>query len=250
MPDTNESRSSIIQSVKTRLGFFTLVILIIESLLGLMVYKSEGLDKTYLILGMLATLEIVVLLVGLSLFKDLSRIIVVALVSLLLAMITTIPINKWLVKAQVPVVSDYDLYLTSPMTSVGEQRYKEIHQVAMHLITMLRSESKFKVYYPGEGLDEKTQFNIPSVYWSENVRNIRKSKGFILIYPEKVATSALIELGFAIALEKTIHIFVPQKNILPYLLRDPPTNVHIIEYGRDFSDFIKVIDKDGRKIFQ
>ena len=37
-------------------------------------------------------------------------------------------------------------------------------------------------------------------------------------YPQKVATSALIELGFAIAYNKRIIIVTPQKNILPYLV--------------------------------
>jgi hypothetical protein len=252
MPVTNENRSSIIQAVRTPLGFFTLVILIIESLLGLLAYQSQGSDKIYLILGMLAALVIVVLLVGLSLFKDLAtRIIIVAVVSLA---IIIIPIQKsnLFTTSNLPTTSLYNLYLISPITSVTPEQYKEIHEAAMYFVSNLRSRcSKFTVYYPGENIIDNTQPDIASVYWSRNVENIiSKSENFVLFYPEKVATSALIELGFAIALKKPVHIFVPQKDIMPFLLRDPPPNVHIIEYGRNFSDFKKVIDKDVREIFQ
>ena len=47
------TRLDLIQTVKTPLGFFTLVVLIVEVIFGVAANFSEGSDRTYLIIGML-----------------------------------------------------------------------------------------------------------------------------------------------------------------------------------------------------
>ena len=53
------SRVAIIESVQTPLGFFVLVVLIVEAIFGITANFSTGNDKTYLIAGMTPTLMIV-----------------------------------------------------------------------------------------------------------------------------------------------------------------------------------------------
>ncbi len=55
------SRVEILQAVRTPLGFFVLLVLIVEVILGLVTGLSSGTDRTYLIFGMLA---LIFLLVG------------------------------------------------------------------------------------------------------------------------------------------------------------------------------------------
>ena len=65
------TRIDIIQTVKTPLGFFTLVVLIVEGILGVITANlSQGADRTYLILGMLLLIFLLVVIVAIfALFR-------------------------------------------------------------------------------------------------------------------------------------------------------------------------------------
>src|SRR5712692_9381528 len=65
-----DSRVSIINTVQTPLGFFVLVVLIVEAILGITATFSSGNDKTFLIGGMLALIFLLVLIVsGMAVFR-------------------------------------------------------------------------------------------------------------------------------------------------------------------------------------
>jgi hypothetical protein len=57
---SSESRTSIIQSVKTPLGFFTLAVLITEVILGLLASKASGGDFTILVVSMVILMFVLV----------------------------------------------------------------------------------------------------------------------------------------------------------------------------------------------
>ncbi len=64
------ARVDIIQTVKTPLGFFTLVVLVVEVILGIAANFSQGTDRTYLIVGMLSLIFLLVIIVaGLAVFR-------------------------------------------------------------------------------------------------------------------------------------------------------------------------------------
>src|SRR5205807_154745 len=67
------TRESIINAVQTPLGFFVLVVLIVEAILGITTNFSSGNDKTYLVIGMLVLLFLLVLIVaGMAIFRPAS----------------------------------------------------------------------------------------------------------------------------------------------------------------------------------
>lgn len=51
--NNRNDRMEILQPVKTPLGFFTVVILVVEVIMGVSVSLSQGLDRKLLILGKL-----------------------------------------------------------------------------------------------------------------------------------------------------------------------------------------------------
>lgn len=57
-------RVSIIETVKTPLGFFTLAVLLVEAVLGITANLSEGTDRTYLIVSMIALIFLLVAIVA------------------------------------------------------------------------------------------------------------------------------------------------------------------------------------------
>ncbi len=59
-----EERTDIIETVKTPLGFFTLVVLVVEIILGISANLSQGTDRTNLIVGMLGLIFLLVIVVA------------------------------------------------------------------------------------------------------------------------------------------------------------------------------------------
>jgi hypothetical protein len=59
------SRANIIQTVQTPLGFFVLVVLVVEIILGVLASSSKGGERTYLVLGMLGLIFMLVIIVAL-----------------------------------------------------------------------------------------------------------------------------------------------------------------------------------------
>ncbi|UCC59037.1 MAG: hypothetical protein JSW14_03850 [Candidatus Bathyarchaeum sp.] len=67
------SRESLIKSVKTPLGFFVLVVLIVEAIMGITVSFSSGLDRTILIVGMIGLIFLLVAVVtGMAIYRPMS----------------------------------------------------------------------------------------------------------------------------------------------------------------------------------
>ena len=76
-----------------------------------------------------------------------------------------------------------------------------------------------RIFYAADNLKNKNQFDDPSLAAEEDISSIDSSKHFLFIYPEKRNTSAIMELGYALAKGKHIWVFVKDRNDLPYLLR-------------------------------
>jgi hypothetical protein len=64
MNDNQPRRASIIESVQTPLGFFSLTVLVVEIILGLTANFSQGSDRTYLIISMVVLIFLLVLIVA------------------------------------------------------------------------------------------------------------------------------------------------------------------------------------------
>jgi hypothetical protein len=61
----NESRSSIIQTVQTPLGFFVLVVLFVEAAAGAFALAASSADRTYIVLTMLGLVLLLIIIVSL-----------------------------------------------------------------------------------------------------------------------------------------------------------------------------------------
>jgi hypothetical protein len=64
------SRTSVIEAVQRPINFFALVVLVVEAILGVTVNFSQGTDRTYLIIGMLVLIFMLVIIVaGFAFFR-------------------------------------------------------------------------------------------------------------------------------------------------------------------------------------
>ena len=92
-----------------------------------------------------------------------------------------------------------------------------------------------------ETIMDEADYDTPEKSIETDLQSIRNCDIFIIHYPTKVPSSALIELGVAIALNKRIIIITSSKNTLPYLALGIPSTINksiILESNSFDDDFI------------
>lgn len=67
---TPDSRINLIEAIKTPLAFFTLVVLVVEAIMGLTIGITSGLDKSMIIVGMIALIFLLVSIVAFMAVKN------------------------------------------------------------------------------------------------------------------------------------------------------------------------------------
>jgi nucleoside 2-deoxyribosyltransferase len=241
-----QSRANIIQAVDSPIGFFSLVILAIEALLGIVAITSSEEDRTFIVRSMVVLLFIVI------------------------AVVTTLAYTKpdfFKSKKEdtssqkvKPVVSiedqdeyEYDVFLSSPMAAFpSDDSYVEERKKMLDFMGALRTYCQLnRIFYAGLDLESQSEFSGDEVLAAKHdFEAIKKSRYFILIYPQRLASSVLVEVGYALALNKPSIYFVKNVEDLPYLLQHlhGVNNIEIYPYSTT-DDLRKIIRRNGCQIF-
>lgn len=114
------------------------------------------------------------------------------------------------------------VFIAAPMSGAAdESAYREIRDAAMRIVHRLRGgEPPCEVYFAGAGIATKAEFTPHGSALEQDMGFLRGADAFILIYPEKVLSSVLIEAGYAMALGIPMLLFVRRRADLPYLLQE------------------------------
>ncbi len=141
------------------------------------------------------------------------------------------------------------IYISAPMSTLSPKEYQEQQEFLKELSNNLRNKEDIKeVYCPAIEIEQDSWEGITTAV-KENYARLRQVQHLIVIYPKTIATSALVEVGYGIALCKNIVIFYKEK--LPFMLdgaaEDIP-HLHTREY-KEFSDITKAINTD-RSLFE
>ena len=117
-------------------------------------------------------------------------------------------------------LESYRIFLAAPMSASSKQEYEQNFHDISYLQKELRDMRRVEdVYFAGEEKPSKTDFTpSPSEAFRDDVMTLAEANIFVFIYPQKVLTSALIELGMALGMKKRTFIFVRNPEDLPYLL--------------------------------
>lgn len=143
------------------------------------------------------------------------------------------------------------IFIGTPMASVRDEIYKKLRGDALELKRLLEEECGFEdVYYPGgvvNGIDwdgqEKAILN--------DFKLLKESEHYVFIYPKKVTSSILMEMGYAIALSKNTLIFTHSRKSLPYMLQQSDKaipNIRIYEY-KSFKEILRIVKANGPALF-
>lgn len=148
-------------------------------------------------------------------------------------------------------IASGSIYIACPMASVREPDYQKYRSIVSNIEETLKDYCNITdIYAPISKLAEQAEFDGPEKAASENFEMLKKAEVLLCLYPKPVATSALAEIGYSIALSKKIIIFTSKRNKskLPYFLQDGEKsfpNLKIYEYESD-EDIIKKIRKNGK----
>lgn len=111
----------------------------------------------------------------------------------------------------------YDIFISAPVTSLSKTRSNEFLNEMENMIDYLSENCGLNniYYYPLIKQESNPKINL----LAHEIDKIRKSKIFTFIYPQKVASSALIELGMVLGLNKPVYIFYKAKDDLPIIIQ-------------------------------
>jgi hypothetical protein len=134
----------------------------------------------------------------------------------------------------------YDVFLSAPMASYRDDaRYVSARSEVKKVFDALKGGCGLRVFWAAERIEHLSDFDTLDVSVAGDVRALEASRHFVLLYPEKLPTSALFEAGYACALNRSSHYFVRERRDLPFLMRELPgavPHVHIHE-SDDWSSY-------------
>jgi hypothetical protein len=124
----------------------------------------------------------------------------------------------------------YDVFLSAPMAAMAEADYIAYRRDVLRLKEALKEHCNFsRIYYAGETLDNPDQFDPEDLAAGIILKAMRSSSHFVMLYPEKLVSSVLVEAGYAMAANVPSVIFARSRDDLPFLLRRAPEAVSTIK---------------------
>ncbi|MCX4243604.1 hypothetical protein [Paraliomyxa miuraensis] len=134
----------------------------------------------------------------------------------------------------------YDLYISTPMDGLAQPAYDQHREQIRSLIEMLEAgritRIACRIKEVAHGATQPTD-----VALERNLRSIRQSRVLVLVMPNRRSSSALVEVGAALAMGKVVFAFVASRlDNLPFLIRSShhqpngaagPINLKTYTYG-------------------
>ena len=120
-----------------------------------------------------------------------------------------------------PETRRFDLFVAAPMEALESRLAFDASRttVMATIDDLIASGAARQVYYAGAVIGAAKPFTHSHDALEEDLGALSRSSRFLLIYPAKLASGALVELGYAMALKRPVAILVRDFGDLPYFLR-------------------------------
>ena len=136
----------------------------------------------------------------------------------------------------------HTLFIAAPMSGLAsDDQYRNVRQQALVASNRLQHLGAIEVYFAGQDIDSTEQFSGQLAGLRTDIAALRRAHGFVMLFPERVASSVLIEAGYAMALDLPMLLLVRDRNDLPYMFQEaeqardcvgiPPISIQ--EYNTD-----------------
>ena len=108
------------------------------------------------------------------------------------------------------------IFFATPIAGFGDE--KLLLDYKKQIISLVKKlKIKFEVFAEIAIVRSINDYDTPAESAMIDFKEIEESELFVLHYPVRIPTSALIELGYAFGKSKKIIIIVPDRDVLPYL---------------------------------
>lgn len=164
-----------------------------------------------------------------------------------------VPFNKRNVyPKKIGFIRRSSVFLCGPMASLSDNdAYKKSRKLMMGIASALQENGFSPTYYGGNEIESIDDFDESIKSVKDNFAQFKQSEFVVVVYPEALPSSVLVEIGYAIALSKPTVIFTKSRDVLPFLLKDIDrtlTNVSVFEYANP-DEILKKIKGNGRELF-
>jgi len=144
------------------------------------------------------------------------------------------------------------VFIGSPMASIDESAYRETRENMLLLKEAIISYCQLSdVYYPGETIAHRKNFDGKQKALAEDFKVLKECEYYVFYYPDRVASSILIEIGYAIGLCKKTLIFTRDRGNLPFMLQEVDkaiSNIKIYEF-ESFEEVLETVERNGPELF-
>lgn len=114
----------------------------------------------------------------------------------------------------------YDVFLAVPMAAYdNEKDYQTARAEVLKVCEAFREHCNYQVYCAVEQCPTMKSFETADVSVKVDLKAIRQSHNFVMLYPRKILSSILLEAGFALAIRKYSLYFANDSKDLPYMLQ-------------------------------
>lgn len=121
----------------------------------------------------------------------------------------------------------HDVFVSCPMASLKGDEYQAMRQTVKDLLGAMR-KAGYRAYCAAEKLVDQNAFDPEGVAAEHDLEILRTSRNFVMIYPQKLVSSCLLEAGHALASGKPSMYFVHTDDDLPYMLRGAIERINIV----------------------
>ena len=159
------------------------------------------------------------------------------------------------IKTKTPPKKEYlhDVFISSPMAAYNDnKKYQLDRSKILDIIKVFEDKCNFKsIVYAGRDISSIYDFEAPDISVKDDLRLMKDSKYFVLIYPEKITSSVIFEAGWALALKKPSLYFLKNREDLPFLMRQSEQafdTVKVYTYS-NHKDILRLISKHKEVLF-
>lgn len=131
------------------------------------------------------------------------------------------------------ITPHFGTFIAVPMTSLPADEYPAFRAMLHTIATHIEGETGSRVFCAALGMDGSNFGSSTEAFAIADI--IRNVNQFIMVWPKAVVSSAILEIGYAMALDKSITIFTRNRADLPFMLREADlvedSNIAIYPYN-------------------
>ncbi len=148
--------------------------------------------------------------------------------------------------------ASFDVFVSCPMAAAqSEERYQSLRAEALRVVDCLEKDCGMTAFFAGRNVDSPDGFDEPDYAVVRDLGALRASRYFLLLYPERMVSSVLVEAGYALALDKKAVYFVKDSKHLPFMLRhlDRVFPAKVYEYT-SVEKILRLLREHGKNLFE